>query len=34
LEPTHVLVLVNKDSGISSNVAGMYQRLRAMVTQM
>jgi len=29
LEPAQVLVLVNKDSGISSKVANMYQKLRA-----
>ena len=29
LEPAQVLILVNKDSEISSKVAGMYQKLRA-----
>lgn len=29
LEPAHVLILVNKDSDISSKVAHMYQKLRA-----
>src|SRR5262245_38283676 len=29
LEPTQVLILVNKDSDISSKVAQMYQKLRA-----
>src|SRR5690348_11390610 len=29
LEPSQVAILINRDSGLSSKVAGMYEQLRA-----
>jgi len=33
LEPSQVLILINRDTGISSRVATMYQKLRAIPDQ-